>query len=96
MIMNVAFDKKLKSMSIEELKQYLDEKKYTQHHMDYYLEVIQNKNKLIDELYDICQKQNKYIKDIIELKGLAEDINISCAKAELINKKLQQLATEIR
>lgn len=96
MIMNTALNKKIENMSIEELKQYLDEKKYTQHHMDYYLEVIQNKNKLIDELYDICQKQNKYIKDIIELKGLAEDINISCAKTELINKRLLQLAKEIR
>lgn len=94
--MNATLNKKIESMSIEELKQYLDEKKYTQHYMDYYLEVIEEKNKLIDELYNICEKENKCIKDIAELKNLAEDLSVCYPKVELINKRLQQLAMEIR
>ncbi|WP_446897713.1 hypothetical protein ACSVC9_12050 [Clostridium sp. LBM24168] len=93
--MNTAFDKKLKSMGYEELEEYVDRKKYTQLQMDFCIDVIEQKNKLINELYDICNKQNKCIKDI-EIKKFGDSMEISCARVELINKKLQQLATEIR
>lgn len=94
--MNEKLNKRIESMSYDELEEYVTDKKYSKMHVDFYNDVIEEKNKLIDELLNICEKENKYIKDIVELKDLAEDLNVSYPKIELINKKLQQLATQIR
>lgn len=94
--MNAKLNKRIESMSYDELEEYVTDKKYSQMHMDFYINVIEEKNKLIDELYNICDKQNKCIEDINELKNLGDDMEISCIRVELINKQLQQLATQIR
>ncbi|MBV4418276.1 hypothetical protein KM800_02870 [Clostridium tyrobutyricum] len=90
-----AKDKKIENMTYEELDEYCNKKKYTQHVQDCYIEIIQTKNDLIDILFDVCNKQNTYLKDVAEIRNIAYDFDISSYEIERIHKKLQKLSKEI-
>lgn len=87
---------KLKEKSTEELYDYVFKKKYTESQLDLYFDIIENQKYFIDELYNVCNEQNKMIRDIFDAKHCQTNIIESEAKAEKIQARLQQIANEMQ
>ncbi|ADK14732.1 hypothetical protein [Clostridium ljungdahlii] len=90
-----AREEELKKKPTDELYDYIFKKKYTESQLDLYFDIIENQKYFINELNNVCNEQNKMIRDIFDAKHCQDNILEAAAKAENIQSKLQEISDEM-
>lgn len=85
----------LDKMTVEEIDDYVFKRQYTKFDMDLYHGAIREQRHFMDALAEICDKQNKMIKALLDVRTSQNSIEEISKKALVASKNLNNIEKEI-